>query len=261
MIQPSTPANTETIWEKITFGTYPLTHTITHRRLNITFDKSTGLLHYKRELDGKRFEADIAATCKDYHIIPAGANHVPAPVTDFLQIRFNEIEIEPGCKTTLYTTAPLELAVTIETPEKEIKLLDIISFAKAKFALYGTATRGIITRLSKSAITTRPPAVKNYKEFLLKITLENKSGKWISLGYLILYLKGLTLYYDTENAAASINLTIINETTAQITCIDEPPRKNMTKAEPIFRNRKPDTFCNIKTGITDKTFTMDMGLN
>lgn len=251
---------TDSVWETIAFGTYPFTRSINHRRLTLSFEDKDGIMHYKRGLDGKTFEANIAASNKEYSVHPAGPNHLPAPVTDYLQIRFDEIELEPGCNTVLFVTAPLEIAITLNASNNDVKILDVFSFARTKFALYGTATRGVIVRDTRSRVSAVPLPVKNYKEFLLRLHIENKSDSWVSLGRVILYLKGLSLYYDSTSVAACADVSIINPNSAQVSCTDLPLRKDMVKAEPVFTDRKTTAFCNIKNGQNDLTFVMDMGL-
>ncbi|HJJ45715.1 MAG TPA: DUF432 domain-containing protein, partial [Methanocorpusculum sp.] len=123
-----------------------------------------------------------------------------------------------------------------------------------------TATRGVIVRDTRSRVSAVPLPVKNYKEFLLRLHIENKSDSWVSLGRVILYLKGLSLYYDSTSVAACADVSIINPNSAQVSCTDLPLRKDMVKAEPVFTDRKTTAFCNIKNGQNDLTFVMDMGL-
>ncbi|HJJ39523.1 MAG TPA: DUF432 domain-containing protein, partial [Methanocorpusculum sp.] len=236
-------AKSESVWETIAFGTYPFTRCINHRRLTLAFEDKNGIMHYRRGLDGKVFEANIASTNKEYSVHPAGPNHLPAPITDYLQVRFDEIELEPGCSTVLFVTAPLEIAITLNAPNNEIKVLDVFSFAKAKFALYGTPTRGVVVRDTRSKVSANPLPVKNYKEFLLRLNIVNTSGEWVSLGRVVLYLKGLSLYYDATSVAACADVTITNTTSAQVTCTDSALRNDMIKADPVFTDRKTAAFC------------------
>ena len=254
------PDKLEAAGETISFGTFPFSRCINHRKLKLSFEDVGGILHYQRLFGGKKFEANIASSKQEYCIMPAAPLNLPVSMTDFLQIRFNEIEVEPGTKTTIFVTAPLEVAVTLKAENEAVKTLDVFSFAKPKFALYGSATRGVLARTVVSKVSTAPHPVKNYKEFLLRLEIENTSEAWAAIGRVILYMKGLSLYYNATSVAASAKVTIVNQDTAEVTCEDILPGENMTRAESVFRLRRLDEVCNIKGVIYDNTFIMDMGL-
>ncbi|MDO5847391.1 MAG: DUF432 domain-containing protein [Methanocorpusculum sp.] len=246
--------------ETIAFGTYPFSRCIQHRKLSLSFEDDGGIIRYHRLFAGKTIEANIASGNREYTIMPSAPLHLPKPVTDFLQIRFDEIAIEPGAKTVIFVTAPLEIAVTLKAENAAAKTLDVFSFAKPKFALYGTATRGVITRFIRSPVSSVPVPVKNYKEFLLRLEIENTADTWASIGRVILFMKGLSLYWDSASVAACASVSIINTETAVVTCEDTPLRKDMTRAETLYRSRRVDEFCNVKGVVSENTFTMDMGL-
>ena len=246
--------------ETIAFGTYPFSRCIQHRKLSLSFEDSGGIIRYRRLFAGKTVEANIASGNKEYTIMPSAPLHLPKPITDYLQIRFDEIAIEPGAKPVIFVTAPLEIAVTLKAENDAAKTLDVFSFAEPKFALYGTATRGVITRFVRSRVSSSPVPVKNYKEFLLRIEIENNADTWVSLGRVVLYMKELALYWDRSCVAACASVSISNADTAVVTCEDKPLMDEMTRAETLFRPRRVDEFCNVR-GVTDgNTFTMDMGL-
>lgn len=246
--------------ETIAFGTYPFSRCIQHRKLSLSFEDDGGIIRYRRLFAGKTVEANIASGNKEYSIMPSAPLHLPKPITDYLQIRFDEIAIEPGAKTVIFVKAPLEIAVTLKAENAAAKTLDVFSFAKPKFALYGTATRGVITRFIRSPVSSAPVPVKNYKEFLLRIEIENNADTWISLGRVVLYMKELALYWDRCCVAACASVSISNADTAVVTCEDEPLMDGMTRAETLFRQRRVDEFCNVRGVTAGNTFTMDMGL-
>ncbi|HJJ54456.1 MAG TPA: DUF432 domain-containing protein [Methanocorpusculum sp.] len=246
--------------ETIAFGTYPFSREINHPRLALSFTDTGGITHYKRRIGTSTFEADIATKNHEYTIMPLPPMMQPKRVTDFLQIKFNEISLEPGSTTVIFVTAPLEIGVSLTAENGTRKILDTLSFAHPKFALYGTATRGIVTRFVTSNVTTEPLPIKNYREFQLRLKIENTADTWVSLARVILYMNDLVFYYDDTAVAACASVRIINNKTATVLCSDYPLRENMTRVEPVVPERKFMRFCNVKNIIESNAVIMDMGL-
>ncbi|HJJ36466.1 MAG TPA: DUF432 domain-containing protein [Methanocorpusculum sp.] len=242
------------------FGSHPFSFAICHPRLDISFTEKQGLVHYHRRVGRQTFEADLATSNPEFRLTPIPPMLRPAPVTDFLQIRFNEINLEPASTTAIYLTAPLEVAVTLGSKLGSEKRLDTLGFAVPKFALYGTATRGILTRFVRSEVGTEPRPVKNYREFLLRVLIENTTQDWVSLGRIILYMNNLVFFYDETQVSSSAKVTILKEKLATVLCTDTPTEDGMTRVEPSIPKRKFGEFCNVKKVMDEEAVIMDMGL-
>ena len=176
------------------------------------------------------------------------------------QIEFKEITIEPDGKAVVFLTIPIEIGVFLEAKNGERNLLDIVTFCHPKFSLYGAASRGVITRFHKSEVYAMPPSVENYKEGLLRLEIENDTDKWAAVGRVVIYQKGLNLYYDETTVSACAKMIIRTRDVADVVGIDQPIREGMTQCLQVFEQRKTTPFCNIEGALLDTTFTMDMGM-
>lgn len=105
-----------------------------------------------------------------------------------------------------------------------------------------------------------PPAVKNFEAGVLKLEIENRSNEWVTVGRVILYQKGLYLYYDEELVSASAKMTIISPDVAVVTGMDSPLRPDMSSSHRLFKNQKTSAFYNVPGMLSDASYTMDMGL-
>ena len=246
--------------EGISYGKYNSAHSISFKGLNISFENNDGVLHFRREIAGSIFTANVATTKDEYYLEPVEPMNIPAHVTDFLQIKFEEIAIEPETTTTIYLTMPLGIGIFLEAENGEMNLLDMAGFNNPKFALYGQPKRGVITRVHSSKVYTRPPAIKNYKEAILHLNIENKTDKWVKIGRVIMYMKGLELYYDSSVVASCAEMIVTAPDKANVNCLDISLFNGLTKCSGVFKQGKISKFCSINDAIRDKMFIMDMGL-
>lgn len=192
-------------------------------------------------------------------IHPVEPLYVPDAVTDFLEIRFEEIMIEPNGKTVLFLTFPIEIGVFIDSKGKA-DVIDVFTFKPPKYSLYGASNRGVITRWHQSKVYYYPPQVKNYEDGVLRLTIENSSGDWVYVSRVILYEKGMYVYYDDQVVSMAAEMTIVNRETADVTGVDRPLHEDMTRSLRMYRPRRTTSFANIPGAVIDTTFTMDSGL-
>lgn len=257
IIQPA--RNPETS-NGISYGKYNSTQEISFKGLNISVDKDDGVFHFRREISGSIFTANVATTKDEYFLEPVEPMNIPAHVTDFLQIKFEEIVVEPETTTTIYLTMPLGIGIFLEAENGEMNLLDMAGFNNPKFALYGQPRRGVITRVHTSKVYTKPPATKNYKEAILHLDIDNRTDQWIKIGRIVMYMKGLELYYDSTVVASCAEMIVTSPDKAHINCLDISLFDGLTKCSGVFKHGKISKFCSINDVVRDKMFTMDMGL-
>ncbi len=243
------------------YGKFNFDYVINYDGLTISFNEKNGMYHYHRAIADWMYEADVAVKNGRYLIQPIEPLNLPENVTDFLEIQFNEIKIEPDGTTIIFLTIPLEIGIFLETQNGKRDLLDIVTFTHPKYSLYGAATRGVITRIAQSEVYADPPLLKNHIEGMLRVEIKNKSDAWVSVGRIVIYQKGLELYYDEVAVAACAVMTITSPGVAVVSGIDQPLTRGMTKCTQVFEQRKTSAFYNIHGMLIDKEFTMDMGLS
>ena len=242
------------------YGKFNFDYSINFQGLKLGFEDKNGMYNYKRDIVGWKHESNIATQTKTFYLQPIEPLNLPDNVTDFIEIEFKEITIEPEGKAVVFLTIPIEIGVFLEARNGERNLLDIITFCHPKFSLYGAASRGVITRFHKSEVYAMPPSVENYKEGLLRLEIENDTDEWATVGRVVIYQKGLNLYYDETTVSASAKMIIRTHDVADVVGIDQPIREEMTESVQVFEQRRTTPFCNIEGALLDSTFTMDMGM-
>ena len=242
------------------YGKFNFDYSINFQGLKLGFEDKNGMYHYKRDIVGWKHESNIATQTETFYLQPIEPLNLPDNVTDFIEIEFKEITIEPDGKAVVFLTIPIEIGVFLEAKNGERNLLDIVTFCHPKFSLYGAASRGVITRFHKSEVYAMPPSVDNYKEGLLRLEIENDTDEWATIGRVVIYQKGLVLYYDETTVCACAKMIIRSSDVADVVGISQPFREGMTESIQVFEFRKTTPFCNIEGALLDSTFTMDMGM-
>ena len=242
------------------YGKFSFDYAVNFAGLSLGFEDKNGMYHYTRNITGWKHEAHIAVENGAFYLQPIEPLNLPDNVTDFIEIKFREITIEPNGKTVVFLTMPIEIGVFLETKNGDRTLLDIVSFCNPKFSLYGAASRGVITRYHESEVYSLPPAVRNYQEGLLRLELENNTDEWATVSRVVLYQKGLNLYYDESSVSACAKMIVQSSDVADVFGVDQPIRDGMTECVQVFEQRRTTPFCNIEGALLDATFTMDMGM-
>jgi len=242
------------------YGRFPLLSSLNFEGLSLSITQENGMYHYKRAIGNWKTEYDISVKGGNLLFHPVEPLNLPDNVTDFLEIGFDPVIIEPNGKCTVFLTMPVEIGVFLESEHGLTDILDIITYVYPKYSLYGSANRGVITRYHKSKVYYHPPAVKNHEAGILKLEIENKSEEWVTVGRVIVYQKGLFLYFDESHVIASVSMVLGSSEVASVTGLEVPFTENMTPALRLYESRKTSAFFNIPGMLSDTTVTLDMGL-
>ena len=246
-----------------TFGRFGFDHEVTFSNLTISVTTDGSLHQYKRSYKHgeKTREATFSAAKGALLIHPVEPNHKPSSITDFLEIKFKPVIIEPESKCTIYLTFPVEIACMLESASGKAEILDVVTAVSPKFSMYGTSARGVITRYHESEVFYTIPQVKNYKHGVLRLHIKNDTDEWATIGRAVFYMKGLWIYFDKDFAAACAQMDITSKEVAKTWFENGILCDGMEEAESLFEERKTDSFMNTPaTLLVDETFTMDMGL-
>ncbi len=242
------------------YGKFTFDYAVNFAGLSISIEQNQGMYHYRRMIEKAVREATISSSSGCRMLIqPVEPLYIPDPVTDFLEIKFNEIMIEPNGKTVVFLTFPIEIGVFIDS-KGNTDVIDIFTFKSPKYSMYGSAHRGVITRWHKSQTYTYPPQVKNYEEGILRLTILNTADEWVYVSRVLMYEKGMFIHYDDHVVSMSAEMTILNRETADVIGVDRPLRPDMSRSIRLFKPRKMTAFSNISGVVADTIFTMDSGL-
>ncbi|WP_338093437.1 DUF432 domain-containing protein [Methanorbis furvi] len=242
------------------YGRFTFDYAVNFAGLSLAVEQSRGMYHYHRAIGKAVREATISSSAGARMIIhPVEPLYVPDPVTDFLEIKFSEIMIEPNGKTVIFLTFPIEIGVFIES-KGETDVIDVFTFKQPKYSMYGSSHRGVITKWHKSQVHAYPPQVKNYEEGVLRLTIQNTTDEWVYVSRVIIYEKGMFIHYDDSVVSMAAEMTILNRESADVAGVDRPLRPEMSRSIRLYKPRKMSAFSNVSGSLVDTVFTMDLGL-
>ncbi|HJJ91116.1 MAG TPA: DUF432 domain-containing protein [Methanocorpusculum sp.] len=217
------------------------------------------MYHYHRELG--RWKRDINVCVREGHMLfhPIEPLFLPEIVTDYLEIQFDEVMIEPHSISVFFLTFPLEIGVFVQA-SGVTKILDVVSFNTPKYSLYGSVNRGVITRWYKSGVFLSPPHVQNYQEGILRLKIENTTDDWVNVSRVIIHEKGMHVYFDEHCVSMAAEMIISFGGTAAVTGVSLPLYKDMTHSVRMYESRGSTPFFHTSISLIDSTFIMDAGL-
>lgn len=218
------------------------------------------LYNYHRALGQWKRDASISA--KNGHMIihPIEPLYLPEAITDFLEVNFDEIMIEPRGTSIVFLTFPIEIGVFVEA-SGAANILDVVSFKSPKYSLYGSANRGVITRWHRSKTYSFFPQIKNYEEGILRLEIQNTTTDWVSVSRVVIFEKGMRIYFNDRIVSMSAEMIVTSADSARVTGVDKPLREGMTPSLRMYEPRLSSTFSNMAEALSDMVFVMDSGLS
>jgi len=207
----------------------------------VKLEKRNGKIIYER--------GNVRKVLPECEIIvnPVEPINVPKNITRFLEIDFPPIILKPNCVETIYLKFPIEIGVFAKDGDKMI-VIDIFTFEKPKYTLYGNPKNGVVCRWFWSEVYYEIPEVDPLKHGVLKLVIKN--GKdWIEVGKIVLDCYAMKIYYD-KFASCWAEMKISSKISAETSFVDKPIAEGMKKATELYTTRR----------LMGKSFVMEWGL-
>ncbi len=197
------------------FGNYDLREfSIEMGELKISLERSGGHFVYRREL-GDVVEKIIVASDAEIVINPVEPVNLPKNVTNFMLIEFERpIVCEPSSGFIVYATFPIEIGVLL-SKGGSTEVLDVFSFQRPKYALYGDPRGGVICRYWRSNVYTELPELDWLREGAMRLRVENRSDEWLEIGKLVFNVCSMKVYYDDSAVFCSARASVLSKTVAE----------------------------------------------
>lgn len=185
-------------------------------------------------------------------ITPVEPVNLPQWITPYLEIEFPTVVINPGVRKTVYLTFPIEVGVFLE--QKGVYTnLDIFSFARQKYSLYGTPYSGLITRWHRSGIFETVPETKPFQEGILELCLSNESPGAIEVSRGVFESYGMSIWYSPDSAAMKAAMSVFSPSVAETSFSSEPCLGCNERGIDLFRALKIPV-------VQQKSFLMEYGV-
>jgi hypothetical protein len=233
------------------FGHYNDTFRCEVGDILVETERIDGLLTYRRRCEGQTFERILVSETGEIIINPVEPVNLPKDVTDFLQIEFPPMFIEPGAAHAFYLKFPVEVGVFLESA-KDIEVLDVFGTGTQKYTLYGPPTSGVIARWYRSAVYPEIPPVERFSEGVMVLTIQNASHEWAEVSCAVFDSVDMKIYYN-DIVTTTATMKIISPVMAETDFIDAPLRPGMIRSIELYTARK--------IPVIDRGYLMEWGLS
>ncbi|NYT05680.1 MAG: DUF432 domain-containing protein [Methanomicrobiales archaeon] len=125
---------------------------------------------------------------------PVEPLNLPEEITNYLEIAFEPMIVEPFANKDVFLTFPVEIGIFVAA-KKNIQVLDIFSLSPQKYSLYGPSSGGLITRWWHSEVFDAVPEVNHNILGIMQLTIENTTREWVELSRAVFEGYGMKIYY------------------------------------------------------------------
>ncbi|MDG6243799.1 MAG: DUF432 domain-containing protein [Methanolobus sp.] len=175
----------------------------------------------------------------DILITPIEPVNIPKPLSSFLLIEFNcPVIIGPGEKKKIYITFPVEIGVFFKNREGDYEIIDMFTFSKVKFTLYGSHTHGLICKYWASDVFTNPPETDILREGYIELDIINDSSSMMQIEKTVFNAYGMKIYYGDKRLAMKASLRIINKLLAETDFSTYPTTSRFKRSMELYTSRK-----------------------
>ncbi len=232
------------------FGRYDYRFQFEYDGVWANVEEENGLLVYRRVSGTDTCRRILASDGGTLIVNPVEPLNLPKEITNYLEIEFDPIFIEPNSVRKIYLTFPVEIGIFVET-RKDIEVLDLFSLSRQKYTLYGPPSGGVIARWHRSEVFSGIPDVDPLREGILELSIRNTYREWAEVSRAVFESYDMKIYYG-DLVSMVAQMRIINKYTAETDFFDEPLLPGMKKSIELYVARE--------IPIIKKGFLMEWGL-
>jgi hypothetical protein len=172
------------------------------------------------------------------------------------------VVIAPGSTQEIFLNFPVEIGVFIvkgTMPE----ILDIFSFCRPKFSLYGSPGTGEICRWAESRVHDQFPLADRLRQGVMALRIKNNCQAWVEISRAVFEADGMKLFYG-DAVSMWAEITILSSVVAETVFPDSLPRAGMRPSLEIYKSKVIpgiDIYTTKKLpGVDAKGYLMEWGL-
>nr|WP_321497907.1 DUF432 domain-containing protein [uncultured Methanolobus sp.] len=206
----------------------------------IIVEKQGDDLVYKRLFRGHE-EKELVLLNNDGDIVinPIEPVNLPESITSYLLIEFKRSAIiRPGDKRKIYLKFPVEIGVFISDKSGNHEVIDIFTFNKIKYTLYGSHTQGLICRYWESDIYADEPDTDNLYEGFIELEISNESSHQMEITKAIFNAYGMKIYFGDQRLGMKASMRIINKLLAETDFTTYPTTSRFKRSIELYTARK-----------------------
>ncbi len=182
--------------------------------VELVIDEEDGVKVYRRGSVVKYIFAESGRVI----VNPVEPVNLPKNVTRYLLVDLKKsVVVEPKAACKINLTFPIEIAVIL-AGKKSLEVLDVFSFVKQKYTLYGDPRNGVICRYWQSGVFEEESP---YIAGKLEVEIENSSGEWVEVSKLVFDVYGMKIYYGDGGVSSFARMNVVSEKVAETEFVDK----------------------------------------
>ncbi len=219
------------------YGKYKIPFEYSDDIITLSITEDGDFFRYVRQIKDKKKEEKTLLTTESATVAinPIEPVNLPKQITQYLEVEFTPILIEPEGIKAIYLFFPIEIGVIV-FGNKKMEAVDIFSFGPQKYSLYGPSAGGVITRYYSSNIYSSPPESNRYYTGILRLEIENKTTEWANISRTVLDGYSMKIYYG-PHVAMFARMKILSPTNAETEFIRNPSASDFQKAIEVYHIR------------------------
>ncbi len=226
---------------RLKYGSFQLPLTIEEEELSISLGKKGDYLFYHRDHAGETADKIILVSEGDILFNPVEPVNKPREITQFFLVEMeHSLTVKPRETSEIILTFPVEIAAFFLPDDHIPTILDVFSFVKPKYTLYGAPRNGLICRYWKSKVYATLPTPFPYPFLagLMRLNIKNTTSRWIQLTRAVFNAYDMHIFYDHEIVFTDAYLKIVSESTAETGFENMPLHQDMEKSLELFASKR-----------------------
>ncbi len=220
------------------YGSYKPGFELRKKGLKLSLKKRDNFWEYRRKISGEEKTLFLVFSRGEILINPVEPVNLPQNICSNLFVEFaTPLILAPKETLKVYITFPVEIGV-VASFGRNYRVLDIFTFTKPKYTLYGNVRTGVICKYWKSEVFTRIPKVNPLEEGVMELSIYNSSNEWVDIREAVFNAYGMKIYYDKSLVSMKASMKVISEDVAETGFANAPLRAGMKKSVEIYLLKK-----------------------
>ena len=227
------------------YGKYKIPFEYSDDNITLSITEDGDFFRYVRQIKDRKKEEKTLLTTESaiVSINPIEPVNLPKHITQYLEIEFTPVLIEPEGFKVIYLHFPIEIGVIVFS-NKKMEPIDIFSFCPQKYSMYGPSAGGVITKYYASDIYSSPPESDRYNNGVLRLEIENGTTEWAKISRTVLDGYSMKIYYGPYVSMVA-RMKILSPNNAETEFIHNPAASDLQKAIEVYHIRSISSIKNV----------------
>ncbi len=170
---------------------------------------------------------------------PVEPVNTPKRLTHFLLVNFKKtLILEPGASKNIYITFPIEIGVFVSHGKDDFEVIDIFSFSRLKYTLYGAPSNGIICKYWESDVFLSPPDTDPWYTGCIDLKIVNDTEHMVEVSRSLFNAYSMKIYYKGNNVLMKAVMKVQSRNIAETESVNCSGKTRFKKATELYISSK-----------------------